>query len=346
MEGFGGAGNYGIARMNGGSSSRVMLALAPARVGSAEVNPAAWWARDVRHLLVNRDGRGGKALLWLEPWPEGRSLDLAGLDPLFIEIYRHIRLVAHGDRIGVERSTSKAARVAGKDAKGNLGDPWAPIHIAEGKSLTLGERDWTYELLVTLIYKGEWRVPDLDRALPGEEAAPMVLIAEAFARGNSKTDGFWSRVVPVPKVMVAEMFGPRPVTLADGIMKDIATVDQALRNGLATVASGRDRDKVGKPQYARSQAARDALRRAADQMFFPELWARMSVRQDADFDRFRLAFLERLAVAARVEFRAALPGIPCASLMRPRAEVRGRNVLERGLHHAMRDVKQAEAANV
>ena len=38
MEGFGGAGNYGIARMNGGSSSRAMIGLAPAHLGSAVIN--------------------------------------------------------------------------------------------------------------------------------------------------------------------------------------------------------------------------------------------------------------------------------------------------------------------
>lgn len=345
MEGFGGAGNYGIARMNGGSSSRVMLALAPARSGSAEVDPSAWWVRDLKHLLTCREGAAGKALLWLEPWPEGRSLDVAALDPLFIEICRPVRLVDRKGRLVVERSTSKAARVAGKDAKGNLGDPWAPIHVAEGKSLTLGERDWTYELMVSLLYKGEWRIPQLARALKGEETTPMLLIAEAFARGNSKTDGFKSRIVPVPKAMVAEMFGTRPVALADGLLKDIAALEQALRNGLATVAAGGDRDKVSKPHYARSLPSREALRRAADRMFFPELWTRMAAREDADFNRLRLDFLQRLAAVARAEFRAALSGIPCASLMRPRAEVRGEQALERGLHRAMKDVKQAEMAN-
>lgn len=48
MEGFGGAGNYGIARMNGGSSSRVMLSLAPVADASSAPNPSHWWARDVR----------------------------------------------------------------------------------------------------------------------------------------------------------------------------------------------------------------------------------------------------------------------------------------------------------
>ena len=39
MEGFGGAGNYGVARMNGGSSSRVMIALAPVTGGGQGHRP-------------------------------------------------------------------------------------------------------------------------------------------------------------------------------------------------------------------------------------------------------------------------------------------------------------------
>ncbi len=346
MEGFGGAGNYGISRMNGGSSSRVLMGLAPGRAGSAQVDPSAWWARDVRALLAGRSGLSGKALLWLEPWPEGRSLDLGTLDSLFIEICRRVRLVERDGRMLAERSTSKAARIAAKEALGNTGDAWAPIHLADSKSLSLGERDWTHELLVTLLYKGEWSIPRLAQLQPGEEAAPMLLVAEAFARGNSKTDGFRSRVVPVPKAIVTQMFGARPAEVADGILKDIAEIEIALRNGLVLVAAGGEREKVSKPNYARTQPARLALRRHADAMFFPELWARMAVTHDSGFTPLRLTFLERLARHARAEFRAAAPGIPCSSLMRPRAEARGWQALERGLARAMAKLKEEVPAHV
>ncbi|MFC7705779.1 hypothetical protein ACFQXB_16455 [Plastorhodobacter daqingensis] len=337
MEGFGGAGNYGIARMNGGSSSRVLLGLAPARAGATQIDPSAWWARDVRRLLTSRKGIGGKTLLWVEPWPEGRSFELSELDAMFIEVCRRVRLILAGERIRAERSTTKAARIAAKDAKGNTGDPWAPLHITEGKSLTLGDQDWTHDLLVRLLFseKGEWAKPRLAVEHADEASEPMLLVAEAFARGNSKTDGFKSRIVPVPKAMVREMFGERPVALANGVMADIASVDLALRNGLATVAAGGAREKVAKPHYGRTQPARAALRRQADELFFPELWARMEVTTDAGFTPLRRKFLETLAGIARDEFFRALPAMPCASLMRPRAEARGRQALERRLHVAM-----------
>lgn len=348
MEGFGGAGNYGAARMNGGSSSRVLLGLAPARAGAAELDPSAWWARDVSRLLAGRQGISGKALIWLEPWPEGRTLQLPALNSLFIEICRRIRLVRSEDRITAERSTSKAARIDGREAKGNTGDPWAPLHISEGKSLTLGDQDWSHELLVRLLFsdKPEWVAPPLALRHAAEAAEPMALVAEAFARGNSKTDGFKSRIVPVPMAMLRKLFGTKPTEVAKDVLADIASIDQALRNGLATVAAGGDRTKVAKPHYARSRAARDALRRQADELFFPELWKRMEVTHDDDIAPLRLDFLETLSRLARDEFAQALPGIPCASLMRPRAEARGRQALECGLQMAKQKLKAKEMADV
>lgn len=348
MEGFGGARNYGIARMNGGSSSRVLLGLAPTQSGTARIDPSAWWARDVARLLHDRHGLSGKTLIWQEPWPEGRVLDLADLDPLFIEICRRIRLVAPDGRIGALRSTSKAARLAGKEAKGNTGDPWAPLHNGEHKSLTLSDQDWTHELLVRLLFGSprEWTAPPLALLHACEATEPMLLVAEAFARGKSKTDGFKSRIVPVPMAMVRKMFSVEAVTVAPGVLKDIAAVDLALRNGLAMVAAGGDRDKVSKPHYARSQPAREALRRQADELFFPQLWARMAVTDDDGFKPLRRAFLETLSRIARDEFTRALPAIPCATLMRPRAEARGLQALKRGLDYALRDLKQQEVVDV
>lgn len=353
MEGFGGAGNYGIARMNGGFSSRVLLALAPARPGSTQIDPSAWWARDVVALLAARAGQGlrGKTLTWQHPWPEGRMLSMQELDPLFIEVCRRIRLVQRGESLVAERSTSASARIAGKDAKGNTGDPWAPLHLGEGKSLTLGDRDWTHELLFDLLFsdKREWAVPPLAKRLAEEATAPMLLVAEAIGRGNSKTDGFKSRVVPVPVAMVRALFGTRPIEVAPRVLADIAVIDLALQNGLALVAVGGDRDKVKKVDRRHRvyiQPAREALRRQADALFFPELWRRMAATEGEQMDALRLAFLEDLARRARDEFRRALPAIPCATLMRPRAETRGRQALERGLSSAIRKLKAQEMADV
>lgn len=346
MEGFGGAGNYGVARMNGGSSSRAMVALAPATGSGRVIDPSAWWQRDVKHLLSRRDGLSGQALLWCRPWPEGQQLDLPRLDPLFIEVCRRVRLAEGDGALHAERTTSKAARIAAKEAKGMTQDPWAPVHLGEAKTLTLGERDWTYGLLTELFYSGNWSVPVLARETPDESASAMGLVAEAFARGNSKTDGFKSRIIPVPKAVRKQMFGTEAINLSDEQIKTINMVDKALRDGLALIAAEGDRDKMGKAEYARTAPARAALHRAADALFFPTLWDKLAAGSKDGRHEAHMRFLRQLAQAARDEFTRASPGIPCARIMRPRAEVRGRAALNSGLRKIFDEIGVKEFENV
>lgn len=346
MEGFGGAGNYGVARMNGGSSSRVMIALAPTTGDGCIVNPSAWWRRDVRHLLSRRRGVTAPALLWCLPWPEEHLLDLAALHPLFIEICRRVRLIEDNSALRALRTTSKAARIAAKDAKGMTGDPWAPVHLGEAKTLTLGEGDWTYGQLTRLFYSGNWQMPELARDAPEEAASAMVLIAEAFARGNSKTDGFKSRVIPVPRLVRKTMFGTKAINLSDEQIKTIDRMDKALRDGLALIAAEGDRDKLGRAEYACTTPARAALDRVADALFFPTLWDKLAVGSDDGRHEVHMRFVRRLAQAARQEFTHAAPGIPCARIMRPRAEVRGRAALNAALRKIFKEIGEEEFENV
>jgi CRISPR system Cascade subunit CasA len=346
MEGFGGAGNYGVARMNGGSSSRVMIALAPATGAGRVIDPSAWWQRDVKHLRAGRGGLRGQALLWCRPWPEGQQLDLPTLDPLFIEVCRRVRLTKGGSGLHAERTTSKAARIAAKEAKGMTQDPWAPVHLGESKTLTLGERDWTYGLLNDLFYSGQWQIPPLINERAPEKAESMVLVAEAFARGNSKTDGFKSRVIPVPKAVRKQMFGPVPIELSSGQIADIKRIDASLRDGLALIAAEGDRDKLGKAEYARTQPARAALHRVADALFFPTLWEKLAAGSDVGRHEAHMRFVRRLAQAAREEFTRAAAGIPCARIMRPRAEVRGRAALNTGLRKIFDEIGTKELEDV
>lgn len=339
MEGFGGAGNYGVARMNGGSSSRALLALAPAGQDGRVVDPSAWFRRDVSRLLGARDGSEKPALLWCLPWTEGRALTLDQLDPLFIEICRRVRLQ---EGLRAFRATSSAARVDARASKGMTGDPWAPIHVAETKALTLGERDWTYKLICELYYGDSWKRPLLAEPGPDEAAADMLLIAEAFARGNSKTDGFKSRVIPVPKAVRKTMMGREAVELAQFQMELITKVDVALRNGLALISAEGERDRVGKANYARTTPARDALQARADALFFPALWDKLAAGSLDGRNAVHARLMRDLAAGARAEFARAAPAIPCASIMRPRAEARGRAALNRGLAAIFKEADMTE----
>ncbi len=357
MEGYNGKGNHGIARMNGGNSSRVMLSLASQTGESLAPAPSSWWRRDLAILLERRSQGsesgpcrpGGLALLWLAAWPEGAQLDPQDLDPWFIEICRRVRL-SHGDGLQAERATSKAARVDAKAFKGVLGDPWAPVDHSRGTSLTLGEGRFDYRRLHALLFTGDWQRPPC--AEPRRNDGDSLLVAEAFSRGNSKTYGFQSRILPIPGGVLRDFWGTPMEKLSKDQLEMIAAIDKVLRNALALMAASGIWDNVKKEHYAHTRPARAAFDRRADALFFPALWEAVNASREgtAALKAAQARFKAQLRKAAIAEFEAALPVIPCAAIFRPRAEARARRALFAGLKKAgfaaPERTEQEEAAHV
>ena len=161
MAGFLGAGNYGIARMNGGFSSRPCLGLAPAGVGVG-----AHLFHDIERMLSDRAEllerypsyfrpQGGSALLWLDAWGGTQSLDLRSLDPYFIEVCRRVRLRNEDGIITALAASSRKSRVEARAAKGNLGDFWTPVDVKEGKALSVSASGFTYKRLTEFVVRGD-----------------------------------------------------------------------------------------------------------------------------------------------------------------------------------------------
>lgn len=204
QEGFLGAGNYGISRMNGGSASKP-------GVGVAVVGfPGARWARDIASLLARRDqtveahefqGEGGLALVWLEPWDGLSSLSFAKLDPFYIEVCRRIRLLCVDGKINSIATGSKAARIAANGLKGLTGDAWTPIDVEDGKALTITSKGFNYQLVSELMFGGKYKPPtahNLDKPANGES---LIFITQGITRGQGITEGYHERRVPIsPKV--------------------------------------------------------------------------------------------------------------------------------------------------
>ena len=350
-EGYGGAGNQGIARMNGGSSSRCMLALAP-RSGSADdktmtPRPGAWFRRDVDVLLETRDEQlkkhahleyretGGIKLTWLEPWLENKQLQIKDLDIWFIEACRRIRLRQSGESLCARKGTSKATRINAKHLNGVLGDPFAPVNKTDNKSFTLGGGDFDYRKLTELVLSGDWELPLLARPASFErEGDTLMLIAQALARGNSKTEGFKSRALPIGG-KVSRALGPRRAELhelAQAQIKTIETFDEALRNALALIAAGGDLGKV--EEKAKKDYIRDAkghLNQEVDTIFFDHLWKRFEAQEKGKeaLQMEEKRFAEELLKRAQRIFEAARPTIPCVGIFRPRAEARAEREFRR-----------------
>lgn len=327
-EGYGGSGNQGVARMNGGSSSRPMLTLAPLPgPAGTSITPraGAWFRRDVRVLVETRDDilgdsafdypdTDGLGLIWLAPWPEEQQLQTRDLDILFIEVCRRVRLLTSDGRIAGRKGTSKATRINAKHLKGALGDPYAPVHKSENKSFTLSGGDFDYRTLTNLFLSGEWVRPLLANPASFEaDGRTLALVASALARGNSKTEGFRSRTIPIGgKVLRA--LGPKREELhqlAEAQVTVIADFDKALGYALALAAAGGEREKMKKELYAFTHAARARLDRYADEIFFEHLWATFEAQEDRPdaVDATKTKLAEQLWCRTRAIFDQALP--PC-----------------------------------
>jgi CRISPR system Cascade subunit CasA len=365
-EGFGGAKNYGIVRMNGGSSSRPMLSLAPLGKDQAKSNepcPGSWFRRDVSAMLAARaeesakyghvgyPRQGGIGLVWIAPWPEGEQLPLQAVDLWFIEICRRIRLSMQEGCIACVRGTSSTPRIEAKNMNGSLGDPWAPVHKTANKSFTLSSGDFDYSRLVDLLFSGDWALPLLARPASFEaENGTMALVAQALSRGNSKTEGFKSRILPMGG-RVSRALGPRRQQLhelAKKQMEVISKFDAALRLALTLVAAGGDADKRRKEHYVLTDGARATLDHAADAIFFEHLWARFEAqevgREALQAEEYR--FASELHEKAETIFEAALPSMPCARLFRPRAEARARSAFRSSIQRAFPELFYARENEV
>lgn len=344
-EGYGGRGNNGIVRMNGGASSRVCLSLAPMPEAAADelaVRPGVRLRRDLEQLATRRaewleqlsqlySNDAGAALLWTPPWPENQGLTTQSLDPLFIEVCRRVRLSQTiGGQISARTGTSDGTRVVGKVFNGVLGDPWAPVNRVDAKSLTIGE-DGDFDFtMITKLLSADWQLPLLATLGPDEpeSARNWVLIAQAFARGNSKTGGFKERIIPITGKAARGLAIKRPELhqIARFQIDEIADITKVLRSAIALAMARGDRDAVNKDTYAATAFYGKTLRQVADRLFFPALWERL----DAE-DKGREAALETRARFIRDLDQAAvrilddvLADLPCPSIMRPRAEARAR----------------------
>src|SRR5690606_21548601 len=82
----------------------------------------------------------GLVLVWLEPWDGHTSLDLARLDPFYVEICRRVRLRG-GDRVtSVDRYRSWVPRIAAQPLKGVVGDAWLPVDVSgSGRKESAGD---------------------------------------------------------------------------------------------------------------------------------------------------------------------------------------------------------------
>ena len=339
MEGFGGAGNYSISRMNGGLGSRPTFSMAPTGGIGAHVK------RDIRVLLANYPATsGGHRLLWLFPWdgtPAERLLPNE-LAPFYIEVCRRIRLASDADgQLFAVRTSSKATRIEGKDSKGRTGDPWTPHNPnRDGLPLTLSNGGFTYKRVTEYLFK--WDLPDLLKATPAEQRSDdtMQLVARAMVRGQGKTEGYYERIIPVrSKTRRGMMRRPGSNSLDDlgllaqGRIEQVETVQAILRHAIATFLARGESRGASPEQRALARPWADRLDEIVDRTFFDDLQDEFDADEALERQRIRNRWLlndrkEGVVDCAREILEEATDSLPCPAVHRYRSREHAEGLFE------------------
>ena len=335
-EGFMGAGNFGVSRMNGGFGSRLAFGVRPSG------RPGAAWRRDVLGLLAARAGivdahpglaDDGLGLLWLAPWDGKASRSFAGLDPFYVEICRRVRL---GGELGARRARlagSKAARIESRERTGRTGDPWAPV-LADGtKSVTPTAAGLGYRQMVRLLDPKTTVRPPLAALRPSDAEAGLALVASAVVRGQGKTEGFHERRIPVSARArgLFNTLGGAFLDRAGGVARARADAAGAmggcLRRGVfALLMGGADRMRLD--DAATDRKAQGWMRlfdARVDAVFFDEaFWDAVAAPGGAQAE----AWMVRLRTLARSVLDEAVEAAPRTQERRIKAEAQARDLFE------------------
>ncbi len=353
MEGFGGAGNYGISRMNGGLGNRPAFSLAPSGGG-----PGAHVRRDVVALLEFRleileryrqyQECGGATLLWTLPW-DGTATEASPvneLDPFYIEVCRRIRLrsTSDGCLYGI-RTSSRAARIEAKSLNGLTGDPWAVIDLRDKKGdkvLTLPTGGFTYRRVAEYLTKGgDYGRPFLLCPTQAEVRSPdtMRLVARAMVRGQGKTEGYHERDVPIRHRLKSAMLRRDGNSLDDiGAIAqerilDIGKTQRILSHAIQVFAARGDSDSISQEHRNLARPWLNRLNEIVDAGFFDDLQTEFEA-DESERQSIRHQWLlndeDRSGVIneARNLLHAAVESLGCPSIYRYKAQVNAEGLFE------------------
>ena len=343
MEGFSGAGNYGISRMNGGLGSRPAFTLAPSERLGAHVR------RDITALLEYRPkllaefpmADREENLLWTVPWDgtTSESLPVSRLGPLYIEVCRRIRLRIHADStLYGNRTSSKAARIEGKDLKGRTGDPWVPVNRKrDDLPLTLAAGGFTYKRVTE--YLTEWGPPLLLRPTEAEQHSSdtMQLVARAMVRGQGKTEGYHERIIPMrPKTV--RLFGRAGGAQELGDIgrqriEQVGIVQRILSHAIQVFAARGEADKISPEHRALARPWLNKLDEIVDGTFFEELQTEFEADNNDERQSIRERWLlnahkDGVVDHARSILHDAEDSLPCPAMYRYRARVNAEGLFE------------------
>ncbi|MBB3982550.1 CRISPR system Cascade subunit CasA [Sphingobium fontiphilum] len=341
MEGFLGAGNYGISRMNGGFANRMALGIQPAG------NLSAAFARDVKRLVevAASNARSGKgiAVLWAMPWDGTRQLSFAQLDPLYVDICRRVRLKRDADgALCAMTAGSKVTRVAAAGLNGNTGDPWAPIRLSDNASISASPGTFGYRKFTELLDRAKTGRPLLSLPTESDAAEGLAIFATALVRGQGKTEGLHRRVIPVSRSRkggrLGDAFLDRMGQVAQVRAVEAGEVRKRLRMATMSLMQGGPTSlRLDDDSSARKcETWLQSFELGVDRVFFdPAFWDEF---EEAEGNH-RLVWRTMLTGLANDVFEQAAEAAPRTDVRRVRAQAIARNMLDATLAAYIREVR-------
>ena len=256
-----------------------------------------------------------------------------------------------GRQLHALAATSRKARIAADELKGNTGDPWTPSRSRRRKALSITGEGFSYRRMVELLL-GQ-RVPEADPAGAVSPATTsdqgFAVLARAIARGQGKTEGYHERIVPISKEVVQVLPRPRPIRLPRWPRigsSDAGTLrGQVLRPGPILPAADRGptasttarRPRLPRPNPGSTASSGGSIRRSS------RTSGEKRQRRQNDRAAIRQAWLRALADAALELLDEASRSVPQAAMRRYRAKVRSRGLFFFLLRKHFPDLKHEDA---
>ena len=340
-EGFSGAGNYGISRMNGGLGCRPAFSITPS------VRPGIHVRRDIDSLLERRDillndlllQESGIGLLWTRRWDgtKAEALLRDQLDVFYVEVCRRVRLCADREgRLHAIRATSKSARIEAKASHGITGDPWTPVDEGNGKSLTLAAGGFTYKR--TLDYLIDWKRPILCKPTDSEIRSPgtMQLVARGMVRGQGKTEGYYERTIPIRKKLQSAMIRATVTDdfgrIANKRIEEVGKVQRILSHAIQAFLARGETDKISPEHRNLARPWLNRLDEIVDARFFDDLQAEFEADGQTERDRIHNGWLmndkDGVVDRAREILSDAIDSLPCPEIEGYKARVSAEGLFE------------------
>ncbi len=339
--GFSGRGNYGVMRMNGGLGSRPYVALVP------KLSWNTRWQKDTHALLNRRQDEGWAEeeklkLLWLKPWSGADSLSIEVVDTDAIEIGRLRRLYLEpSGAIFAMGCPTTAARIASKDLRGVVGDPWTPtLEGKDGKSLTLSASGFNYKLISKLLFRDGY-APSLAQEPVSDEKISYLWL-EGITRGQGKTEGFHQRIIELSSKLKRRLRGAderlKLAARTRDWIKDAETARlKVLKPAILTTLQAAELNKLNRKDN-RAESWLSILDNLVDQRFFPLLFETLDAPQS------RRSWQETLKTLMSEVFEQAQVQVPLPSSRKYRALATGERIFNALLYKNFPELKEAKTA--